>query len=266
MTDYKFGNSRALYSTASVIFAGQIGKRDVLFLFGDSDQAHEAAIPLAGSPGVRTTNPAFKFSSAADDSSNTTIISIQSGVQGLITVWDSDTQLVLFSDTDTAGTFFAPVIPSTAPSGDSATFSNYWQFGSNTTVLIGGPYLVRNASISGPTLNLRGDLNTSTELTIIAPPQVTRVTWNGQAVPTNARASRSLTQVGGIIGQVNTRISPSSVRIPKLTNWKFADSLPEIQAGFSDEDWVEANHTATNIPNKPVYGDGRVLYGCDYGL
>jgi hypothetical protein len=27
-----------------------------------------------------------------------------------------------------------------------------------------------------------------------------------------------------------------------------------------------ANHTTTKIPFRPYYGDGRVLYGCDYGL
>jgi hypothetical protein len=40
--------------------------------------------------------------------------------------------------------------------------------------------------------------------------------------------------------------------------------LPEIRSGFSDANWTPANHTTTKIPFKPYYGDGRVLYGCDY--
>lgn len=36
VTDYSFGlSSKVLYSTAQVLFAGQIGGRDVLFLYGD---------------------------------------------------------------------------------------------------------------------------------------------------------------------------------------------------------------------------------------
>jgi hypothetical protein len=42
--------------------------------------------------------------------------------------------------------------------------------------------------------------------------------------------------------------------------------LPEIQSSFNDDSWTIANHTTTNIPLKPYYGDGRILYGCDYGF
>ena len=41
ITDYSFGkNSSVLYTTASIFFAGTIGTRDVLFLYGDADQTH----------------------------------------------------------------------------------------------------------------------------------------------------------------------------------------------------------------------------------
>ena len=266
VTDYAFGTSRALYSTASVLFAGQIGSRDVLFLFGDADQEHEAAIPFTGKSGVRAASSSIKFTPSGESSSSETIVSVLSGVRGLVTLWDSDTQLVLYSDSDTASTFFAPVIPSTSTSGDEETFKNYWQFGTNSTALIGGPYLVRNVSISGSTLNIRGDLNATAMLNVVAPPQVKRVTWNGQEVEPMAKASSALSTVGGFVGQVSPRVSANAIRIPKLESWKFADSLPEIQSDFSDDSWLIANHTTTNIPFKPYYGDGRVLYGCDYGL
>ena len=42
---------------------------------------------------------------------------------------------------------------------------------------------------------------------------------------------------------------------------RHADSLPEVQSGFSDEKWVVADHTTTNITAKPKFGDGRILYG-----
>ena len=37
--------------------------------------------------------------------------------------------------------------------------------------------------------------------------------------------------------------------------------MPEVQAGFNDSKWVVANKTSTNINQKPLFGDGRVLYG-----
>ncbi|KAL5524693.1 hypothetical protein ACEPAF_9838 [Sanghuangporus sanghuang] len=265
ITDYRFGNSHVLYSTPPILFAGQIGTRDVLFLYGDSDQQHEFAINLKG---VGSTTTQANVRSTSGSSPNATIFSILGNVTGLVTVFDSDKQLVLFSDTDTAGTFFAPVIPPNSPSADVQTFANYWQFGSNETVLVGGPYLVRNASVTGSELHLRGDLNVSSEvtLTVIAPPKVTSVLWNGREVRKDSRASMSLTRSGGFVGSLSPQLSIESFRIPELTGWRFADSLPEIHGNFSDEDWIIANHTTTNIPFKPFYGDGRVLYGCDYGF
>ena len=265
VTDYAFGRSRALYSTAPVFFAGQIGNRDVLFLTGDVGQQHEAAIKLTGSSGVRTRSSDVQFTSPSGQSAET-IISISPSTSGLVTIWDSSTQLVLFADSDTVGTFSAPVIPPHSSSGDTATFSNYWQFGSNSTVLVGGPYLVRNATISGSELALRGDLNASVTLTVIAPPSVRSITWNGQRVTTNTKAGAAITSIGGFSASLHPTVSSNSVHVPELTGWKFANSLPEIQSDFSDASWTIANHTTTNIPFKPYYGDGRVLYGCDYGL
>ena len=261
VTDYPFGkSSKLLYSTASVFYAGQIGTRDVVFLYGDSDQEHEFALNLQGS---RNATTMINGITTSVDSYGVTTFSIVGNVTGLVTVVDSDSQLVLYSDTDTAGTFFAPVIPSRDTEGDSGTFSNYWQFGSNSSVLVGGPYLVRNATISGSQLQLRGDLNESIILTVFAPPEVTSVTWNGEEVEPLSSANSSN---GKFIAQLSTSLSTAAIRVPQLTNWKFADSLPEIQSSFSDESWTIANHTTTNIPDKPLYGDGRVLYGCDYGL
>ncbi|KDQ50498.1 glycoside hydrolase family 35 protein [Jaapia argillacea MUCL 33604] len=254
VTDYTFGSSKVLYSTASVLFAGTIGGRDVLFLYGDSTQQHEASLALTGIPQWTATDACVGYKTSGGQ----TIVSFLSGINGLVTVWDSTTQLVLFADTYTAGTFWNPVIP--AASGE---FANYWQFGTNTSVLVGGPYLVRNASISGTTLDLYGDLETGVRLTVIAPPSVKCVTWNGFTVEPDYNAVSSLTYSGGFVSELQPAVAPISV--PALTGWKYADSLPEVQTSFSDASWTLANHTTTNIPYPMYYGDGRVLYGCDYG-
>ncbi|CCM02296.1 uncharacterized protein FIBRA_04385 [Fibroporia radiculosa] len=249
VTDYTYGtNSHVLYSTASVLFAGTIGSRDVLFLYGDSDESSEVALTLSGN-GVRGETTGVSFGSA--DIGEYSTITLLSGITGLLPLWESDTQLVYYADPITAATFWAPAIP-TNPAAD---FANYWQFGTNTTALVGGPYLVRNASIEGSTLALRGDLNRSVTLTVVAPDEVTSVSWNGATVNT-----ASLTG-GVLVGYLNMGTSLSSVNAPTLTGWRYNNSLPEVLASFSDADWLIANHTTTNIMPGMLYGSGQVLFG-----
>ncbi|KAH7915479.1 glycoside hydrolase family 35 protein, partial [Hygrophoropsis aurantiaca] len=253
VTDYSFGSSKVQYSTAQVLYAGQIGGRDVLFLYGDSTQEHEAALALTGTPRIQAQGAGV----STDSVNGITTVTFLSGIEGLITVWDSSEQLVLFSDTETAGTFWSPEIPAS----ETTEFANYWQFGTNTSILVGGPYLVRNATITGSTLALQGDLNDTVRLTVIAPETINAITWNG--VPVAADAT-SLTSQGGYSAELQLASTASIIVPPTLTNWKYANSLPEIESSFSDTNWTLANHTTTNIPFKPYYGDGRVLYGCDY--
>lgn len=249
VTDYSYGaNSSVLYSTASILYSGAIGSRDVLFLYGDADSASEVSLTLSGS-GTCADSSTASFSS---DAGPYTIVTLLQGIKGAVTVFESASQLVLYADSVTAATYWAPVIPASA----GGAFSNYFQFGSNETVLVGGPYLVRNASIAGGQLALRGDLNQSVMLTVVAPEDVTSVTWNGEEVQT-----ASVTSSGGILGgYLEMSSSLSSVEVPALTGWKYADSLPEVYSNYSDAEWTIANHTTTNIPGY-LYGDGRILFG-----
>jgi Beta-galactosidase, domain 3 len=194
---------------------------------------------------------------STDTTSKLSTVTVLPGSKGLVTLWESDSQMVLFSDPATAATFWAPVVP-----GKSA-LSSFWQFGSNETVLVGGPYLVRNATIKHSELVLTGDLNASVPLTVIAPSNVRSVSWNGISVPQVARASGSSAM---LTGHLNMSLNTNAVQIPALDTWKFANSLPEIQPSYSDAGWITANHTTTNSIQPPLFGDGRVLYGCDYGL
>ncbi|KAF8523825.1 glycoside hydrolase superfamily [Gautieria morchelliformis] len=255
VTDYAFGASRLLYSTAGIFFAGTIGSRDVLYLFGDSTQSHEAALLLVGTSTVKATTSNVTIST--DSNSKMSTITVLPGVAGLVTVWESDTQMVLYSDSVTAATFWAPVIPG------SSALAHYWQFGSNETVLVGGPYLVRNATINNQELALTGDLNASVPLTVIAPNNVRTVSWNGVVIPQDSGATG---ETSIFQGRLDRKLTSNAVHIPTLSKWKFADSLPEIHPTFDDASWITANHTSTNSISPPLYGDGRVLYGCDYGF
>lgn len=123
---------------------------------------------------------------------------------------------------------------------------------------------MRNATISGSTLAIRGDLYEDVRLIVIAPDTVKAVTWNGIPVSADFAEPAGITQQGGFSAQISPSISATRIVAPQLTNWRYANSLPEIESEFSDANWTTASHTETNIPFKPYYGDGRVLYGCDY--
>ncbi|KAK0202212.1 glycoside hydrolase family 35 protein [Desarmillaria ectypa] len=260
VTDYTFGSSRLQYSTAQIFFAGVIDDRDVLFLYGDSSQGHEAAIYFTGTPNpLHLRSP---FVSVGSGSKGATILSFLPGIQGLVTLYDSDTQLVLFGDTETAATFWSPVIAG----NEADPLRNFWGLGTNASILVGGPYLVRSASITGTELALRGDLSEGARLTVVAPKSIRSISWNGELISGDAIAAAGLTSVGGFIGRLELGASFNGIKVPELKGWKYKDSLPEIRRRFDDGTWVVANHTSTNIPLKPYYGDGRVLYGCDYGF
>ena len=238
VTDYHYGSSGfVLWSTAPIFFAGHIGTRDVLYVTADRGEpselalSHSARVDLEFPDGVLEGGP--------------------------LAVIDSNTSLVLVSTSLTADTFFAPVL------GGTNRHANFWQIGTNSTILVGGPHLVRNASLGADgTLALHGDLNASVTLQVIGPPNMTAVTWNGKPVAKNATDLSRFP--GTFVGHLT--LSSTDTAVPTLTGWKFSDSLPEIKAAFNDSNWVVADHTTTNIPFKPYYGDGRVLYGCDYGL
>jgi hypothetical protein len=241
VTDYHYGSSGfILWSTAPVFFAGHIGNRDVLYVTADSGEPGELALSHSASVDLR-------FPDGVNEG-------------GPFAAVDTESSLVLVSTSLTAGTFFAPVLDGT---GSHASF---WQIGTNSTVLVGGPHLVRNASLKADgTLALQGDLNASVTLQVIGPPQMKAVTWNGEAVTRNNSAATDLSRFSGTFVGHLTFTNPK-ITVPALTKWKFSDSLPEIQEAFDDSSWTVADHTTTNIPFKSYYGDGRVLYGCDYGL
>ncbi|KAG6888527.1 hypothetical protein C0995_007639 [Termitomyces sp. Mi166 len=271
LTSYAFGSSRLLYSTAQVFFSGTIDGRDILFLHGAETQEHEVALTLTGTPNPLNQSSQVVFTQNATGlGPGETIVSFLAGIEGLVTVWDSDTQLVLYADSETAATFWTPAIA--LPESASDPLANYWSLGTNETVLVGGPYLVRNASIQGTTLALRGDLKNDVRLTVVAPRNISSITWNGESVSGDFAgmqdANASLpTAIGGFVGQLQTSSGLTGISVPKLEGWKFMDSLPEVGTRmFDDSDWVVADNTTTNSPFKPLYGDGRVLYGCDYGF
>lgn len=131
-----------------------------------------------------------------------------------------------------------------------------------SSVLVFGPYLVRNATIKGSTLAITGDLKSgeTTDLEVLAPSSVRGVTFNGKSVKV------SKTATGTLKGSVGVKdLSPKLPNL-KTLEWKCTDSLPEIAVGFDDSKWTKADKTTTARPARyQPLGGKLMLYSDEYG-
>ncbi|KAF8159357.1 glycoside hydrolase family 35 protein [Crassisporium funariophilum] len=254
VTDYIFGKNaiKILYSTAEIMTWTTIGTTDYVILYAGLGQTGETAIQLLSAPTLDLPSPAFPNVSSRFANGLLTLnytvggaqfIPIQSGTQSIV---------VAIMDKPTANTWHAPLL------NKAGAFGNFFSVGTNDTVLVGGPYLVRAAVIDGNTLNLSGDINGTTTLQVVAAPNVVAVTWNNQVLKVTKNSSNILTaQVAGA--------SPT-IQLPVLTNWKVSGSLPEVSPDFDDSSFVTADLTKTNYTNLPTLAGNRVLYSQQYGF
>jgi hypothetical protein len=138
------------------------------------------------------------------------VVTFKPTTEGLTAVSSGSTgPLVLFATSTTVGTFWQPTI--------NTGKGNYWQFDTNSTLLVGGPYLVRSAEIKGNTVALTGDLDKDTTVSVYGAPKGSKITWNGKSVSVSASSV-----VDGLVeGKVT--ISKGQVNVPTLSNWKYSD-------------------------------------------
>ncbi|KAI0318758.1 glycoside hydrolase family 35 protein [Amylostereum chailletii] len=249
VTDYSFGQFKTtiLYSTAEIMTWTTIDGRDYLVFYAGAGETGETMFKLANIPTVTITEASTASTSFADG-----LLTVNFGLKGTqyIDIDGNDVALTLVVlEKAVANEWHAPVIAA------EGTFGAYFSVGSNETVLVSGPYVLRNASISGNTLSLNGDLNGTTTVEFIAPAAVKQLSWNGQTVAVEASAHRSF--VATVNGAPN-------VPLPQFGTWKVSGSLPEINSSFDDSSFVTADQTTTNYTNLPPVAGSQVLYSQQY--
>ncbi|KAH8833226.1 glycoside hydrolase family 35 protein [Flagelloscypha sp. PMI_526] len=253
--DYTFGVSgtKILYSTAEILTWTTIDNRDYIVFYAKSGQTGETAFVSSSVAQLNT----FGAETSVQSSARSGVSTIQYKLGGTQFL-DLDVGGVGISaiilDKETAYTWHAPVIPA------EGNFGNFFSIGTNQSVLVSGPYLIRTAAIQGDVLALVGDLNTTAsaiqKIEIIAPSAVGRVTWNGKAVSVQRTSHRSLV---GSVGE-----AAPSIKLPSLDKWVASGSLPEIEVGFDDSTFTLADQTTTNITNLPPTAGDKVLYSQQY--
>lgn len=131
--------------------------------------------------------------------------------------------------------------------------------GSQTKLIVIGPYLVRSVLLDGSELSIQADFNVSTAVEVIGAPSETKTMLiNGKGTPFKY-SNQSLT--------MNITLSPPSIDLPdlKTLGWKSIDSLPEVQTSYDDSAWTVADQTYTNNTYTPLRATVST-YAADYGF
>ncbi|KAH7924781.1 glycoside hydrolase family 35 protein [Leucogyrophana mollusca] len=252
--DYVFGVSqtRMLYSTTEIMTWTSIDETDYIILYALAGQTGETAIQFADRPTVDLTSaPNANVQSSYVNGTLTLNYELNASAGSPAAVRLGTNLVLLIMDRDSAAQWHAPVI------NGGGTFEAYFSIGTNSTVLVGGPYLVRSAAIRDDTLYLDGDLNGTTTIEFFAPSAVSHLVWNGQSF--NAWHTTS----GSYQAVIQATVS---VTLPTLGDWKVSGSLPEVDPDFDDSAFVTADLTMTNYTNLPPLAGEYVLYSQQYGF
>jgi hypothetical protein len=132
VTDFHFGQSTVLYSTASIMIATTVGDEDVLLVYGSPEEPHEIA--FADSDVQMNT-----FSSSDDlvHSFDQGVLSLQLQKPGMhaFELKHKDRKIrLLFADTATAYATWQPVVRSS-----SDALEAFWSANTSESAIVVGP-------------------------------------------------------------------------------------------------------------------------------
>ncbi|KAK3935692.1 glycoside hydrolase [Diplogelasinospora grovesii] len=239
VTDYPVGDSRLIYSTAEIFTWQKFSDRTVLVVYGGPGETHEMAID-ASSAAVKTAGSGVTIKEVGDTY--------------LVAQWQTSTERRVVQ----IGDLHVYIV-------DRNSAYDYWvaelSGSSPSSLIVNGGYLLRSASVDGNTLNIKADFNSTTSLELIGvPSRVTSLCIN------DAQVEHTVNAAGNWVADAGYH-SPR-LPVPDLSalNWMYVDSLPEIQPGYDDSAWPDADHTTTNNTYVQPFRTPVSLYGSDYGF
>lgn len=234
VVDYPVGDFSLLYSTAEIFTWQRFEDRTVLVVYGGPNEQHELAI--------KTSAKNWKADSG---------LTVKPKNCNLVANWQTTNERRILH----VGDLFVYIV-------DRNSAYNYWvpETSSSSSVIVNGGYLIRSASVSGATLNLRGDFNGTTAIEIIGVPKdVSTLNLNSAVTPYKTNAQ----------GNWESAVSYTApgLAIPDLAklDWNYIDSLPEVKPGYDDSRWVVADHNTTNNTVQPLLTPTS-LFASDYGF
>jgi beta-galactosidase GanA len=224
------GGQRLVWSNSELMTSATIGG-DIALLYGRDGEPGSTVLRYSSQPSVRVLSGA---ATATYHNGDLRLDYVHSGlIRVAITGGGRPPLLLLLATDDQAATFWR---------ADTA----------GGPVLVRGTSLLRSASLSPSSADLRADTVDAGPVEVWAPAASVRV--NGVPVATRRTPSGSL--LGALPG-------PRAVELPALTSWRTAPEAPEAQPSFDDSGWTAADHTTTTAPLPPK--TQPVLYADDYG-
>jgi hypothetical protein len=240
VSDYDIGGATLVYSTAEVFTWHKYDDKTVLVVYGGPGETHELALAATGLEVLEgdiksiTTRGYTVLNWNADGGRKVAKVGVESNFVYVYMV-------------------------------DRNEAYNYWAVDqaphdSSSPVIVKAGYLTRTAKVTGDTLALTGDLNATTPIEVIgAPSSVSKVTFNGKDI------SVETSKAGALSGTVE--FAKANISIPNLNEleWKYIDTLPEIQADYDDSKWKAADLKKTYNSLRPLTTPVS-LYSSDYGF
>ena len=252
VTDYTAGRTHILYSTAEIATWANVNGKDVVVFYTNPGQQIEVCI--ASSPStdrnsiIKPSNMMVTSETLGSEHFFTYTWKQEPGIHHVVV----EEVILLLADRKSAYKIWAPAL---VPGPYTRACES---------VLVYGPYLVRNATSNSDTLALTGDIDVwaspkGTQIEVWA--NFDKITWNGQAL----RITR--TWRGSWIATIKTPTAKFSLPLinGSSVKWKVLNSLPEISIDYDDSLWVKADKTTSNNKYFPPH-TSPVLYAGEYGF
>ncbi|KAJ5819519.1 Glycoside hydrolase family 35 [Penicillium riverlandense] len=250
VVDYDVAGTNIIYSTAEVFTWKKFADHKVLVLYGGADEHHELEVAVDGKMSVL-------------EGSESKIASKQNG-KSVIIGWDvSPTRQIvqvgdlkiLLLDRNSAFNYWVPEL---STQGTTPGYSS--QKTTASSIIVKAGYLVRTAYLQGSDLHITADFNATTPIEVIgAPSKAKNLVINGKKAHVNVDKNG--------FWSTSVEYSAPKLKLPALKDldWKYIDSLPEIQNSYDDSVWPGANQPFTRNSVNPLKTPTS-LYSCDYGF
>lgn len=250
VVDYNVSGTTVVYSTAEIFTWKKFAHGKVLVVYGGPGEHHELAV-------------ASKSKASILEGAESDVTSKQIG-SNVIIAWDvsSDRRIlqigdlkVFLVDRNSAYNYWVPELPTQGTSPGYSTQGN-----TASSIIVKAGYLVRTAYLNGSDLCITADFNATTAIEVIGAPVTAENFYiNGE------KASYEVDKNGIWTSQVD--YATPEVNLPSLKDleWKYLDSLPEIQSSHDDSAWPVADKPTTDNTLRPL-DTPTSLYSSDYGF
>lgn len=251
VVDYNVSGTTVVYSTAEIFTWKKFADSKVLIVYGGPGEHHELAVASESKVSIL-------------EGTESDITSKQIG-DSLVMSWDVSSNRrivqigdlrVFLIDRNSAYNYWVPELPT------QGTLPGYSTQGNTaSSIIIKASYLVRTAYLKGSDLCITADFNATTEIEVIGAPKTAENLYiNGE------KASHEVDRRNGIWTSQVEYAAPE-INLPSLKDleWKYLDTLPEIQSSYDDSAWPIANKPTTDNTLRPL-DTPTSLYSSDYGF